>query len=88
MQDLTLASGEVGARAEGRLDYEFLVPLRDCGKGEDLPLFLLEYMTDQIVLVEALHDQDDAASFGQYASDRGREPVAVMPVSNSCSACF
>lgn len=46
--------------AQRALDQEFAVFLGDCRQGEDLPWLLLENMADKIVLMQPLHNDDNA----------------------------
>jgi hypothetical protein len=47
--------------AERGLDDMLLPGLRDGRKGDDVPFLLRQDMAHEIVLVEALHDEDDRA---------------------------
>src|SRR5262249_8250430 len=49
------------APAQGALDDKGLVLLGNRRERQDLPVTLLENMANQIVLVQPLHDDDDAA---------------------------
>ena len=61
MQSLAnLAREEMSA--ERALDDVRFVFVRDCGKRQNLPFLLFENVTDEIVLMQALHDNNDAAS--------------------------
>ena len=48
------------ARTIRRFDQEVSSCSAMAGKLMSLPFLLLQHMADQIVLVQALHDQDDA----------------------------
>ena len=61
MQRLALTS-PVASRSPDRLDFVHLVGFGDRRKAEDLPRFLRENVADEVVLVQSLHDDDDAAA--------------------------
>src|SRR5450755_581755 len=47
--------------AEWCLNYVVFLLLGDCRKANDPPLALLHHVSDQVILMQALHDNDDAA---------------------------
>ena len=61
MQGLALAVGEMPGTPEG-LDRMHLVFFGDCRERHDLPWLLATHMADQVVFVQALHDDDDGAA--------------------------
>jgi hypothetical protein len=61
VQHLAVPPGEV-LRPRDRRDLVDLVGFGDRRKGHDLPRLLPEHVADEVVLVQPLHDDDDAAA--------------------------
>jgi hypothetical protein len=60
MQGLALMAGEA-PRPPDRLDRVNLVVLGDRREAHDLPRLLPQDVTDEVILVQALHDDDNGA---------------------------
>jgi hypothetical protein len=50
-----------GPRSVRRFNHVRLVLFRNCREPKDFPMLLAENMADQIVLVQPLHDRNDAS---------------------------
>jgi hypothetical protein len=61
MQGLALTSSKA-SRSPDRLDPVHLVGFRDRRKADHFPLLLREHVADEVVLVQALHDDHDCAA--------------------------
>ena len=60
MEGLAFRTSELGI-AQNAFDDIVLVFLGDRREPDDLPVFLVQDMSDQIVLMQALHDHDNGA---------------------------
>jgi hypothetical protein len=51
--------------------------LGDCREGQHCPVVLRQYVADQVVLMQTLHDDDDAA--GAFVVEAGEKRAGASP---------
>ena len=60
-----------------------LVLLRDGRETKHVPLFLLQHMPDQVILMQALHDKNDGA---RYLIIEAADKRVIVPIVNGIPA--